>query len=283
MQALFDVPAPAKLNLFLHVTGRRPDGYHLLQSFFVPVDILDLLDFEILARGRIEREDATDAGLPADDLVTRAARLLQTSTGTRQGARIRLTKRIPMQAGMGGGSSDAASTLLALNRLWGTGLSREQLARLGLGLGADVPFFLGGEPAWVEGVGEKMTPLPWEPQAFVVVKPGAGVPTENIFRDPHLKRDTQPATMQGFAERSVSDQIHFGRNDLEPVAVRHCPDIQTCLSWLRHKGLQARMTGSGSAVFAALTHGADLSDAHPGWQVLKCVSMREHPLKHWVT
>ncbi|WP_225981702.1 4-(cytidine 5'-diphospho)-2-C-methyl-D-erythritol kinase [Paracidovorax avenae] len=185
MRALHDLPAPAKLNLFLHITGRRPDGYHLLQSAFMLIDWCDTLHFELRADGGISRED-TGAGLPADDLCTRAARALQEATGTRQGAHIILEKSIPAQAGMGGGSSDAATTLLALNRLWGLGLGRVSLERIGLSLGADIPFFLRGRNAWVEGIGETITPLEnvhaLPESRFVVVKPEAGLDTKSIFR-----------------------------------------------------------------------------------------------------
>ncbi len=187
MRALHDVPAPAKLNLFLHIVGRRADGYHLLQSAFMLIDWCDTLHFERRPAGRLSREDLTTA-LPQDDLILRAARALQSATGTAHGAHIAVGKRIPAQAGMGGGSSDAASTLLALNRLWGLGLKLQELERIGLALGADVPFFLRGCNAWVEGIGERITPIGLPPARFVVAKPLAGLDTSLIFRDPALKR-----------------------------------------------------------------------------------------------
>ncbi|MDO9260218.1 MAG: 4-(cytidine 5'-diphospho)-2-C-methyl-D-erythritol kinase, partial [Polaromonas sp.] len=180
MKAIYDVAAPAKLNLFLHITGRRPDGYHLLQSVFMLIDWCDTLHFELRQDGQITRTDlgseASEA-LPAEDLVVRAARALQSATGTPLGVHIGLEKRIPSQAGMGGGSSDAASCLLGLQRLWGVRLPAEQLQAIALGLGADVPFFLSGGHAWVEGVGEEITPLVLPAARFVVVKPAAGLPT----------------------------------------------------------------------------------------------------------
>lgn len=278
MNALYDVPAPAKLNLFLHITGRRADGYHLLQSAFMLIDWCDSLDFELRADGQISREDLTVA-LPADDLVVRAARLLQAHCGCPLGAHIRIRKSIPAQAGMGGGSSDAASTLLALNRLWKLNLSRDALAQLGLALGADVPFFVRGHNAWVEGIGEKITPLELPAGRFVVVKPPTGLETRLIFSDPALKRDTEPATIYGFAANTFG----FGRNDLQAVAQRLCPDVDHAIAWLNSKGLQARMTGSGSAVFAHLPHEVDLSDAPDAFQVKVCSNVGVHPLQGWAS
>lgn len=293
LKALYDVPAPAKLNLFLHITGRRPDGYHLLQSVFMLIDWCDTLHLELRADGRISREDLETDGrpadaLPADDLVVRAARALQAACGTSLGVHIGLQKRIPSQAGMGGGSSDAASCLLALQRLWGVRLPRQELQALALSLGADVPFFLSGGHAWVEGIGEKITPLALPPARFVVVKPAAGLPTQGIFSAPGLKRDTETATIQGFAAnaegQSKSFDFGFGRNDLQPVAQELCPQIGQSLDWLKSRQLQGRMTGSGSAVFAQLLHEADLPDTSglpEGWKVRKCGNLEAHPLAGW--
>lgn len=286
MKTLLDVPAPAKLNLFLHVVGRRPDGYHLIQSVFVLLDLCDRLDFQCNTSGSLSREDlgaaTIDAPLPTEDLVIKAAKLLQQATGCRLGAHIQLEKRIPMQAGLGGGSSDAATCLMALNRLWNTGLSRPQLAELSLKLGADVPFFLLGHNAWVEGVGEQLTPIHLPITRFVLVKPPTGVATESIFSDPTLKRDSKPATMQGFADCSATKKLDFGKNDLQVVAEAKCADVTACLSWLSTKHLSGRMTGSGSAVFAPLSDDADLSDAPGDWQVYKCNSLERHPLIDWL-
>lgn len=285
MKSLLDIPAPAKLNLFLHITGRRPDGYHLMQSVFVLVDVCDTLSIELSAAPEITRQDldwSNGEPLPAVDLVVRAARLLQRSTATRLGAHIRLHKRIPSQAGMGGGSSDAASCLLALNRLWNTGLSRADLMRLGLQLGADVPFFLFGDNAWVEGIGDQLTAIELEPQPFLVVKPKSGLATAKIFADPLLTRNTEPAIMRGFAECSPAEQMGFGRNDLQAVAERHCPEITECIRWLESQQLSPRMTGSGSAVFAPLLHSIGAFEEQVSWQVIQCKSLVQHPLKNWV-
>ena len=276
MQALYDIPAPAKLNLFLHVTGRRADGYHLLQSVFLLIDWCDQLHFEVRHDGALSREDLTWA-LPEDDLVLRAARALQQATGCTLGAHIGVAKSVPAQAGMGGGSSDAASTLLALNRLWNLRLPRAALARIGLGLGADVPFFLGGDNAWIEGVGEQITPIAVAPTRFLVAKPQAGLDTSLIFSDPGLKRDTDLAIISGFA----ANPYGFGHNDLQPVAQKLCPDIVQTIEWLASKGLKARMTGSGSAVFAQLPHAIDTQDAPQGVLVKECRSLECHPLKGW--
>ncbi|RYY58795.1 MAG: 4-(cytidine 5'-diphospho)-2-C-methyl-D-erythritol kinase [Comamonadaceae bacterium] len=281
MRSLHDIPAPAKLNLFLHVTGRRADGYHLLQSVFVLLDWHDVLHFERRPDAALSREDI-GATVPADDLALRAARALQAATGCSQGAHIVLDKRLPVQAGMGGGSSDAASCLLALNRLWGTGLALPQLEALGLQLGADVPFFLRGHDAWVEGIGEKITPIEVPAARFLVVKPDAGLDTAAIFRDPRLRRDSPAAILSGFA----ANPLQFGRNDLQPVAERLCPDVGSALRWLASQGLAGRMTGSGSAVFAPLPpEFRDLPATAPpvpgGWTARVCSKMDVHPLAGW--
>ncbi len=282
MRALYDVPAPAKLNLFLHITGRRPDGYHLLQSVFMLVDWSDTLHFELRAGPGITREDL-GAPLPEDDLTLRAARALQAATRCSQGVHIGVLKNVPAQAGMGGGSSDAASTLLALNRLWNLNLPRKSLETIGLQLGADVPFFLRGRNAWVEGIGETITPLEKAaqvPQArFAIVKPATGLETKAIFLSPSLKRDSDSATILGFA----ATHFDFGRNDLQPVAQALCPEVTEAIEWLRVRGLQARMTGSGSAVFAHMSHAIDLSGAPLGWQVKECANLMVHPLAGWAS
>ncbi|WP_066268226.1 4-(cytidine 5'-diphospho)-2-C-methyl-D-erythritol kinase [Hydrogenophaga palleronii] len=290
MRQLLDVPAPAKLNLFLHITGRRDDGYHLLQSVFMLVDWCDQLHFELRPDGVIQREDLTpSAQLPVEDLCVRAARALQQATGCPLGVRIGLEKRLPAEAGMGGGSSDAASTLLALNRLWGLGLSRAKLANIGLQLGADVPFFIGGRNAWVEGVGERLTPVALPPARFLVVKPPGGASTQRIFGAPTLKRDSETATIRGFAANDSCDGalidlqkiLAFGHNDLQPVAQALCPDVGHCIQWLAGHGLQGRMTGSGTAVFAHLPQTVNLTDAPGDWTVRDCSNMDAHPLLDW--
>ena len=280
MRSLHDVPAPAKLNLFLHVTGRRADGYHLLQSAFVLLDWHDVLHFEVDGSGAITREDVGEP-LPADDLALRAARALQRASGTPLGARLVVDKRLPAQAGMGGGSSDAASCLLALNVLWRTGLRLSELERIGLALGADVPFFLRGRNAWVEGIGERIAPVHVPITRFAVAKPPQGLETSAVFRDPVLRRDTDAATITGFA----ANPLEFGRNDLEPVARRLCPAVGQAADWLASQGLAARMTGSGSAVFAPLPEGRPAPEAPDGsgWQVRECSSLEIHPLAGWAT
>ncbi|MFZ3127739.1 MAG: 4-(cytidine 5'-diphospho)-2-C-methyl-D-erythritol kinase [Rhodoferax sp.] len=278
MQSLYDIPAPAKLNLFLHITGRRADGYHLLQSAFMLIDWCDTLHFAVRNDGQISREDLTWE-LPPDDLVLRAARALQQATQCPLGVHIGVAKSVPAQAGMGGGSSDAASTLLALNRLWKLNLSLQTLSRLGLALGADVPFFLGGHHAWVEGIGEQLTPLELPSARFVVVKPDAGLDTRQIFSDPTLKRDTKPAIISGFAANAFG----FGRNDLQAVAQKLCPGVNQALEWLESRGLNGRMTGSGSAVFAQLLQNIEIGNAPDALQVKVCSNMDVHPLMGWAT
>ena len=276
MRALYEVPAPAKLNLFLHVTGRRADGYHLLQSVFMLVDWCDTLHFERRDDGVLTREDLTTP-LPADDLVIRAARALQAAGATPHGAWIGVEKRLPAQAGMGGGSSDAATCLLALNRLWGLNLPLSRLAQIGLALGADVPFFLRGRNAWVEGIGEQITPLDLPRAHFAVAKPDAGLDTALIFRDPGLERQHETAIISGFA----ANPYGFGQNDLQPVAQRLCPAVTQALQWLSSQGLQGRMTGSGSAVFAQMPQDKVLQPAPAGWQVRVCGNLDVHPLVGW--
>ena len=284
LKALYDVPAPAKLNLFLHITGRRADDYHLLQSVFMLIDWCDTLHFELRRDGVISRTDlgtAVSQDLPAEDLSVRAARALQAATGTTLGVHISLEKRIPSQAGMGGGSSDAASCLLALQRLWGLRLPPAKLMALALSLGADVPFFLCGSHAWVEGIGELITPITLPAARFLVVKPAAGLSTQAIFSSPELKRDTKTATMLGFAANDNGRVYGFGRNDLQPVAEKLCPPMVQSLNWLAAQGLQGRMTGSGSAVFAQMPNEMTLSDAPGDWQIRQCGNLEAHPLAGW--
>ena len=276
MRSLHNVLAPAKLNLFLHITGKRDDGYHLLQSVFMLIDWCDTLHFDVRDDSVIEREDLTVA-LPEDDLIMRAAQSLQRASGMHLGANIAIEKHIPAQAGMGGGSSDAATTLLALNRLWGLNWPLSKLMPLGLALGADVPFFLGGHNAWVEGIGEKITPIDVPAARFAVVKPNAGLETAKIFRSPELQRATETATMPVFAVNPYG----FGRNDLQPVAQALCPEITEALQWLGSHGLSPRMTGSGSAVFAQLSDGVLIDSAPQDWQMRICSNMAVHPQAGW--
>lgn len=285
MKSLHNVPAPAKLNLFLHITGRRDDGYHLLQSVFMLIDWCDTLHFDVRDDGRVTREDLTTP-LPAEDLTVKAARALQAFSGTHLGVDIQINKTIPAEAGMGGGSSDAASTLLALNRLWNLQLPRADLMQIGLKLGADVPFFLSGANAWVEGIGEQIHAIDIPPAQFLVLKPAAGLATQAIFSHPELKRDTETAIISGF----LAYPFDFGRNDLQAVAQKLCPDVNLALTWLKNKGLQPRMTGSGSAVFAHVgsdklsqfvDSAAMLRDAPENAIAKLCSNLSEHPLKSW--
>ena len=279
MNAFYDLPAPAKLNLFLHIVGRRPDGYHLLQSVFALIDWCDLLHIEKRADGQLSREDLGPA-LPPDDLCLRAARLLQASTGCTQGAHIAIDKRVPAEAGMGGGSSDAATCLLALNRLWGLGLSVNQLAALAAQLGADVPFFIHGRNAWVEGIGEQITPIELPAARFLVAKPNAGLATQKIFSSPALRRDSKRATVTDFA----ADPFGFGQNDMQPVAQKLLPELEKLLNWYTIQGLKPKMTGSGSAVFATMQTDTNVRlPADKNWQVRVCQGLATHPLLGWAT
>ncbi|UCE76731.1 MAG: 4-(cytidine 5'-diphospho)-2-C-methyl-D-erythritol kinase [Gammaproteobacteria bacterium] len=236
-------PAPAKLNLFLHITGRRPDGYHELQTVFQFLDYGDSLWFEAHAGGAITLQGGLP-GLPAErDLIVRAARSLATRTGCTKGVRIRIDKRLPVGAGLGGGSSNAATTLVALNSLWGLALGSDELAALGLELGADVPVFVRGSAAWAEGVGERLTPIevleePW----YLVLHPAVSISTAEIFSDPGLTRNAPRITIRDFLSGA-------GGNHLEAVVARRYPEVAKALEWL--SGYQpARMTGSGACVFA---------------------------------
>ena len=286
MKAVYDVAAPAKLNLFLHVVGRRADGYHLLQSLFVLIDWCDTLHFESRADGRLARHDLGPA-LPADDLCLRAARRLQLESGSSLGADISIAKSVPWGAGLGGGSSDAASTLLALNRLWNLNWPRERLLALALALGADVPFFVAGRNAIVEGIGERLTPAPVSAQWLAVVKPAASIETRVIFASPRLVRDTEPAILESFAVNSQQSVIQpgFGRNDLQAAAEAECAQVVQVASVLQQQFGNSRMTGSGSAVFARAGSGpeptANMPSLASGWVGRMCRSLDEHPLVGW--
>jgi len=271
-------PAPAKLNLFLHVVGRRADGYHLLQTAFRLLDWGDTLSFASRDDGIVARANEID-GVPAEqDLVVRAARLLQAETGCTLGADIRLDKHLPMGGGLGGGSSDAATTLLALNRLWGTGLDRRQLAALGLRLGADVPFFIFGRDAFAEGVGEELQPLALPPAWYVIVAPPVTVPTAEIFTAGELTRNTERIKITDFAANT-------GHNDLQAVACSRYPEVRAAIDWLAQYA-PARMTGSGACVFAQVADEADATRivfACPEpFRAWKARSLMQHPLRDWV-
>ena len=315
LTALLDVPAPAKINTFLHVVGRRADGYHLLQSVFVLIDWADTLHFELRRDGQLSREDLGPA-LPEDDLSLRAARALQAASGTTLGAHLQVDKKVPWGAGLGGGSSDAATTLLALNRLWNLHWPRSALLPLALNLGADVPFFVGGHNAWVEGIGERLTPLPVPPMRLALLKPSLAIPTAAIFGSPLLQRDTPPHTMAVFLADTQAHRFgQFGRNDLQPCAVAYSRQqaassgiddtdrspLDEALCRMAQCFGNSRMSGSGSTVFsvlpgedgkAAATTAADddtdpvifrnlLATVPEGWIGRLCHSLPEHPLIGW--
>jgi 4-diphosphocytidyl-2-C-methyl-D-erythritol kinase len=301
LQALYDLPAPAKLNLFLHVVGRRLDGYHLLQSVFVLIDWADRLHVERRADGQLLRHDL-GAALPADDLCLRAARLLQQVSNCHWGADIHIDKQVPWGAGMGGGSSDAATTLLALNRLWNLNWPRARLAEVGLQLGADVPFFIGGCNAFVEGIGEKLRPLQVPAANYAVVKPPDAIATPEIFSHPKLVRNTGAVILMGSFDgtgaatwpaewKADQGSAFFGRNDLQPPAEERCAQVAEAARWLEARYGNSRMTGSGSAVFATTkaetgtalppmaTFPAD--ELPPAWVGRMCRGLVEHPLRGW--
>ena len=277
-QRLPGCPAPAKLNLFLHVVGRRADGYHLLQTAFRLLDWGDTLDVTRRDDGVIRRTTDIAGIAPEHDLVVRAARLLQAHTGCQLGADIAVHKVLPMGAGIGGGSSDAATTLIALNRLWQTGLGRAELQTLGLQLGADVPVFIFGRDAFAEGVGEALQPLELAPAWYVLVSPGVSIPTAEIFGAGDLTRNTPLIRMPDFA-------VSTTRNDLQAVACKRYPQVQSAIDWLGQHA-PARMTGSGSCVFAevASAQHADWVAAQcpPAWTAWKVRSSSRHPLFEWL-
>lgn len=278
MRSLHAVPAPAKINLFLHVIGRRDDGFHLLQSLFVLVDWQDTLHFEKRADGLLTREDIGQP-LPSDDLCLRAAHALKQASACPDGVHIRIEKNIPTGAGLGGGSSDAATTLLALNRLWDLQLDRDELARIGVRLGADVPFFIGGRNAWVEGIGEALTPVDLPRSRLVIIKPAASLSTATVFRHARLNPDRGTVTMPTAFDMGCQ----WGHNDLLASAQALCPQVTQALDLLAEHGLDGRMSGAGSAVFALLPQGWAGHDALvrslPGdWLFRFCNSLPRHPL-----
>ncbi len=288
LTALYDLPAPAKLNLFLHVVGRRADGYHLLESVFQMIDWCDTLHLEVRRDGQLSRTDLGPA-LPADDLCLRAARALQAASGTSLGVHISIDKQVPWGAGLGGGSSDAATTLLGLNRLWALNWPRQKLLDIALTLGADVPFFVGGRNAWVSGIGEQLQPLDLPPAAFVVLKPDVSLPTAQIFSSPLLSRSTPLATLADFLAETNSFGKFFGKNDLEPCATAQSTEVGQALNFLAQHVGPARMTGSGSAVFSRFEEVADakkspdemqqvLATLPQTWVIRKCLALPEHPL-----
>jgi 4-diphosphocytidyl-2-C-methyl-D-erythritol kinase len=282
--SLHNCLAPAKLNLFLHITGRRPDGYHALQTVFQLLDWGDLLHFTRRDDGVIARKTDVPGVPEASDLVVRAARLLQTRTGSSFGVDIEIDKVLPMGAGLGGGSSDAATTLLALNRLWGVDLPRQDLQDLALQLGADVPFFVFGHNAFAEGVGETLQAVDLPKRFFLVVTPAVHVPTVAIFSEEALTRDSKVLTMTDFLAQHSSDADwpdSFGRNDMQAVVVEKYAEVAQVLEWFSHLS-PARMTGSGASVFAAFRSKAEAEMAQArlpaSWKSAVTESLDSHPL-----
>ena len=250
LQTNLELRSPAKLNLFLHIVGRRSDGYHLLQSVFQLIDWCDTVSLKLIPENEVRRIDPIPGVLPEQDLVVRAARLLKDFSKIQTGVEIGLKKEIPIGAGLGGGSSDAATTLIGLNALWDLKLDIQTLSMLGLKLGADVPFFIFGKNAFVEGIGEQIQEIPLETQEFLVIFPNQGIPTISIFQDPELTRDHAPITIDGFL---ASPQLNHS-NDCQAVAMRICPEVKQALDWfsLAVPGSAPRMSGSGSSVFTVL-------------------------------
>ena len=267
-------PAPAKLNLMLRIVGRRADGYHLLQTVFQFLDRCDRLWFIPRADGIIAREGVVASVAPEADLTIRAARLLQQVTDTGCGATIRIDKRLPLGGGLGGGSSDAATTLAALNHIWQTGLSLAQLAQLGLQLGADVPVFVHGQTAWAEGVGERLTPVELPEPWFVVLTPACQVSTGVVFNDPELTRNSPLSTIADFVNGA-------GGNDCEAVVYRRYPEVAAAAAWLNRHGA-ARMTGTGAGVFAAFPDAGSanrvLEKLPQGWSGFVAAGRNQSPL-----
>jgi len=299
---LYDLPAPAKLNLFLHVVGRRADGYHLLQTVMRFIDLSDKLSFDLRNDGRLSCDNSLDIA-PEDDLILRAAQLLQQHSGTKLGAHVVCEKQIPAGGGLGGGSSDAATTLIALNRLWQTGLSRADLLQLGAGLGADIPVFLFGQNAFAQQTGELLSAVQVPHEAYVLVQPDAFVSTAAVFDKADLTRNTEAVKIADFVAWQKSGL--FGRNDLEPVVLAQYPNVRLAAGFVNQvmnqtpsghgQGLQVRLTGSGACLF--VPH-ADLPQACTTRQqiiakmaqcgsrsgirqIWACSGLPEHPLRHW--
>lgn len=276
---LLRCPAPAKLNLFLHVLGRRTDGYHLLQTAFQLIDWCDYLDFHGREDGRVRRINALE-GIPEIDLSVRAAQLLKAHTHCPLGVDIVLHKHLPIGGGVGGGSSDAATTLLALNQLWGLQLTRTQLMRLGVQLGADVPFFLFGHNAFAQGIGEQLQKIILPERWFVVVSPDENISTAQIFSAPTLTRDSEPVRIADFLAR----HFEFGRNDLQQVVEQRSKKVATALAWLKNFAENARMSGSGSCIFATfaeqhLAEKVAKKAQENGWQSQCVLGIDKHPIQ----
>ncbi|MCE3025957.1 4-(cytidine 5'-diphospho)-2-C-methyl-D-erythritol kinase [Salinicola sp. DM10] len=273
------LPAPAKLNLLLRITGRRADGYHELQTLFQLLDHGDTLSFTPRDDGAVTLSPALDGVSAEENLIVRAARLLQQETGCRAGVDIVLDKRLPMGGGLGGGSSDAATTLVALDRLWQLDLGRERLAALGLGLGADVPVFVRGDSAWAEGVGERLIPVALAERWFVVVHPGVAVSTAAVFGHPGLTRDSTAISMRLALDGATPETVW--RNDCESVVRALYPEVDRALAWLSSYG-NALLTGTGACVFCPVADEASadavIADAPDGWQIFKARGVARSPL-----
>ena len=286
MTASLVLPAPAKLNRFLHITGRRSDGYHELQTAFQFLDYADEIQLTVREDGQIRRITDVAGVAVEDDLTVRAGRLLKSVSEVPLGADIRIRKRIPTGAGLGGGSSDAATALVGLNRLWGVGLSQAELAELGLRLGADVPVFIFGSAAWAEGVGQILTRLDIEECWYLIVYPGCHVSTARVFSAPDLTRDSPPLKIRDLfpgprGNQSPFDLLKRGRNDCETVVRQRYPQVDAALRWLSGEG-PARMTGTGAAVFTPLADQcaghASLARVPDGWQGILARGLNRSPL-----
>ncbi|WP_108447125.1 4-(cytidine 5'-diphospho)-2-C-methyl-D-erythritol kinase [Halomonas denitrificans] len=271
------LPAPAKLNRLLHITGRRPDGYHELQTLFQFLDVGDTLTLRPRADGELRLTPRLDGVAEADNLILRAARLLQAESGRRLGADIHLDKRLPMGGGLGGGSSDAATALLGLDALWGLGMPLAELARLGLRLGADVPVFVHGHAAWAEGIGERLTPVTLDTPWFLIIHPGVAVSTPAVFGAPELTRHTPPITMA----RALQGGAASWRNDCQETVRRHYPEVARALDWLAQRA-PTMLTGTGACLFARLETESQaerlLAEVPESWHAFTARGLNRSPL-----
>jgi len=280
MSNQLSILAPAKINLFLHVVGQRLDGYHLLQSVFQLIDLSDVVILNGRQDSQIHRINPLANVVPKDDLVVKAAVLLQNTLKVTQGVDISLEKNIPMGAGLGGGSSDAASTLLGLNQLWNLNLSKEDLMDIGIQLGADVPFFIQGHNAFVEGIGEIITPIDLPIHEYAVVYPGVSIPTKEIFSSPELTRNHSQITITDFAEQN--SKLTMFQNDLQEIAEQKYVEVKNAIEWLKSvfPDTQPIMSGSGSSVFCKISNTANLNDClsqlPDGWKFFKVQSLMQH-------
>ncbi len=298
MKSLYDIPSPAKINLFLHINGSRPDGYHILQTVFRFINLNDILGFEIRSDGIISCETSLSIEYKPENLIIRAARILQQVTRTHQGVHITLEKVIPQGGGLGGGSSNAASVLIVLNRLWKTNLSRNDLMKLALKLGADIPIFIFGTSAFAENIGEYLSTVILPKKYYLILQPDDNVITANIFSDKNLTRYSNYVKLKEFLDFSDSS---FGRNDLEEIVYHRHPKIRKTAQWLIKYGIKNRMSGSGSCLYAEYTaikdailaknkiiaamhsNSNDIINPPPQFRLMQiCSSLSEHPLRGWI-